>query len=172
MCLSMPVFYFEQRQVIAYYVKMFKIWARRWQIKINIRLSLVLIKILYYLHNSVCRCSQLDVNNNSCFSSSFLCLYALHKRYQLLYNCSTVLCILDVQTIIILFIHTVSPHKSNWSFLDPIACFVLQRIQSDECSWKSMLEASPFRDLCKFKYCYVFTLLKALKIWVRRLQIK
>ena len=31
--------------------------------KIKINLSLVLIKILFYSHNFVCHCPQLDVNN-------------------------------------------------------------------------------------------------------------
>ena len=43
--------------------------------KIKIKLCLVLIKILYYSHNTVWHCSQLDVSNNNCISLSFLCLH-------------------------------------------------------------------------------------------------
>ena len=35
--------------------------------KMKINLCLVLIKILYCSHNSVCHCSQFDVNNIDCF---------------------------------------------------------------------------------------------------------
>ena len=53
--------------------------------KIKINLCLVLIKILLYcLHNSVRHCSQLDVNNNTCFPcySSVYTLYINNYNYQ------------------------------------------------------------------------------------------
>ena len=44
------------------------------------KIEKVLIKILYYSHNSVCHCAQLDVNNNNCFSLLFLYFHPLYKQ--------------------------------------------------------------------------------------------
>ena len=52
--------------------------------KIKINLRLVSIKVLYYSHNSVCHCSQLDVNSNNCF----VCYSSLHS-WVYNNNCST-----------------------------------------------------------------------------------
>ena len=52
--------------------------------KIKIKLRSVLIKVLYCSHNSVCHCSQLDVNNNNCF----VCYSSLHS-WVYNNNCST-----------------------------------------------------------------------------------
>ena len=54
--------------------------------KIKINLHLVLIKILYYSHNSACHCLQLYVNNNN----YFVCYYSVYTLWINNNNCQTI----------------------------------------------------------------------------------
>ena len=128
-------------------------------------MCLVLIKIPSHLHSSVCHCLQLDVNNNNCFLFRF---YLLHKQEQLLGNYAPDLCNGDLHTTIILFKHTASSHKTDWTLLTqpPVFSYLLcGRVSSlikfpeGKCSCLRLLEIAINVSIIVYThYCCLFIL--------------
>ena len=72
---------------------------------------------------------------------------------QLLNNCSTDLCDKDLQTTITLFKHKMFLHKTDCTFVNSLACFVLPSIwQRKWRLWRCFLETSIYVNIY---YCFL-----------------
>ena len=130
-------------------------------------MGLVLVEILYYSHNSVGHCSQLDVNNNNCFVC-YSSVYSLCINYN---NCLTDLSNEDLQTTITLFKRTAFLYKTEWTSLVysfALSCLLfgivtsLMNVLEGEGSWLRILEisinANIVVSLLSFAYfVYIYT---------------